>query len=151
MKPLRQAGHSHSPRVAVPSLHPPPQPQSELGATKQSLDPHFPAQEAEPSSPMGSHRGRRNRNIRNLILHSASSPADVHSQGFLQQRLCWEGEYLQLKLPPWQRPHCRCNYKAKIPFPTTFGVGFFIALLWFCHTDTSSALLAEGTRSGWSL
>lgn len=98
---------------------------------ERSLDPHYPARDAEPSSPMGSHRGRRNRSTRNLILHAASLPADVHSRGFLQCWLCWRGKDLQLKLPRWQRPHCRCNYKAEILFPATFGVGFFIVLLWF--------------------
>lgn len=117
---------------------------------KRSLDPHYPAWDAEPSSPMGSHRGRSTRNTHNLILHTASSPAGVHSHGFLQPGLCRGGTDPRLKLPRWQRPHCRCNYKAEILFPATFGVGFLLYSCGFCHTNTSSALLAEGTRSGWS-
>lgn len=118
---------------------------------QRSLDPHFPALEAEPSSSMGSHRGRRSRNICNLILHAASLPTDVHPHGFLQPRLCWAGESLSSNCHIGTDPAPDAIIKLKFSSPLLLGlVFFFIALLWFCHTATSSALLAEGTRSGWS-
>lgn len=117
---------------------------------KWSLDPHHPARDAELSSPMGSHRGRRNRSTRNLILHAASLPADVHSRGFLQRWLCWRGKIFSSNCHVGRDPTADAIIKLKFSFQLLLGLGFLLYSCGFCHTDTSSALLAEGTRSGWS-
>lgn len=104
---------------------------------QRSLDPHFPALEAEPSSSMGSHRGRRSRNICNLILHAASLPTDVHPHGFLQPRLCWAGESLSSNCHIGTDPAPDAIIKLKFSSPLLLGLFFFYyctpVVLPHCH------------------
>lgn len=55
---------------------------------KRSLRTRYPTDEAEPSSPIGSYRGRRKRSIPHLILNAASLPADVWSDGYFCSAGC---------------------------------------------------------------
>lgn len=106
---------------------------------KPSLDLHFPARKAEPSSPMGSHRGRRNRSICNLILHAASLPADVHCHGFLQRRLCWGGKILGSNCHVGRDPTADAIIKLKFSSQLLLGLSF----LWYSRgfaTLTRAAL-----------
>lgn len=116
---------------------------------KRSLDPHYPAWDAEPSSPMGSHRGRSTRNTHNLILHAASSPAGVHSHGFLQPGLCrGGGQILGSNCHVGRDPTADAIIKLKFSFQLLLGLGFYCTPVVFATLTRAALCWQKGPALG---
>lgn len=138
MKPLRQAGHSHGPRAALPSPHPP----TELGATF-----FQPWKQSQAALWVPTEAGETGTSVTSSS-NSASLPADVHPHGFLQEWLRWGGKSLSSNCHLGRDPAPDANMKLKFSSQLLLGLGFLSCSCGFATLTRAELCWQKGSALG---